>query len=102
MYIKPISIIEIFIHFLYDITMDFLRIILRIFIVSCLRVYFFLSCYCFYAFLLIFCKFLIRVLLVLMTVIHHRVLLFLILILILTKMLIAFKVIITSFQMIYG
>ena len=41
-----------------------------------LRCLLFLPCYCFYVFLLIFCKFLICILLVLMTVIHHHVLLF--------------------------
>ena len=76
MYIKRICVIEIFIHFLYNISMTFLRINLGFFIVSCLGVYFFLPLLILLLFLLIFCKLLIYVLLVLMTVTHHHVLLF--------------------------
>ena len=70
---------------------------LGFFIISCLAVCFYLSLHCSCVFLLMFYLFLIY-LLILTILIHHQVFFFFISMLILTKMLIAFKVIITPLQ----
>ena len=76
MYVKVICIREIFIHFMYNMNMDFLHIILRIFYWFMFGCLLFLVMLLFLCVFLVFCKYLICVLLVLMTVLHHHVLLF--------------------------
>ena len=101
-FIKLSYITGIFTHFSISICINFLCIVFRIFyyfMFGCLFLLVFALLLCF---LLMFYMFLIC-LLILSIIIHHQVLfLFFIFMLILTKMLIAFKVIITPFQKIYG
>ena len=94
-YIKLICVIGIFINFLIHIFIIFFCIIFRIYF---LTFFFFLwSLYCIRVFLLLFYMFLVCFLLIVTIIIYQQVLLFFVFILILTKMVTAFKVIVTTF-----
>ena len=101
-FIKLSYIIGIFTHFSINICINFLCIVFRIFY------YFMFGCLFLLGFALLLCVFVnfymfLICLLILTIMIHHQVLfLFFIFMLILTKMLIAFKVIITPLQKIFG
>ena len=86
MYTKRICIIELFIHFLFNTSMNFLSVIFSL-------VYCFMFSFSFHgtAFMYVF-----------YSVIHHHVLFLFIFILLLTKMLITFKIMVTPRLMIYG
>ena len=96
MYIKLTCIIGIFINFLIHVFIIFCVLFLGFFIFSCLDVFFLWPLYLFCVFLLIFYMFLVCFLLVLTIIIYHQVLFFSVFMLKLTKMLTAFKVIITT------
>ena len=86
MYTKRICIIELFIHFMFNTSMNFLSVIFSL-------VYCFMFSFSFHgtAFMYVF-----------YSVIHHHVLFLFIFILLLTKMLITFKIMVTPRLMIYG
>ena len=94
-FIKLSHIIGVFTDFSSSTCINFLLII------SCLAVCFYLPLHCSCVFLLMLYMFLIC-LRILTILIHHQVLFFFIFMLILTKMIIAFKVIITPLQKIFG
>ena len=87
-------------QFLIHIIIIFFKLFLNFLIFSRFAVFFVWPLYCFCVFLLIFYLFLVCFLLILTVTICHQVLLFVVFILILTKMLTAFKIIITTLWMI--
>ena len=86
MYTKRICIIELFIHFLFNTSMNFLSVIFSL-------VYCFMFSFSFHGTVFMY---------VFYSVIHHHVLFLFIFILLLTKMLITFKIMVTPRLMIYG
>ena len=96
MYIKLTCIIGIFINFVIHVFIIFFRIIFRIYYFLTFCCFFIWSLYCFGVFLLMFYMFLVCSLLIVTIIIYQQVLLFFLFILTLTKMVTAFKVIITT------